>query len=989
MVKHNLNDIFSDLNSESSIIMPKSIKIKNIKSVDTISDTTSSFMPQKGGYLDATSSFMPQKGGYLDATSSFMPQKGGYSDATSSFMPQKGGYSDATSSFMPQKGGYLDATSSFMPQKGGYFTSSNKKNNKDIKQLISMLSPTSESNYTANNTDTEQLRDELFNILKTGGSPPLSESGPISDHTHIIYACCLVDINVVNKIKYLMDNTPKKKYRVYINCNPFNIFGIRIPGGVFGEESYNGIIELHRLFRESNILNTDSWSKDTILTYDLVCHFINTLKDMNIILIDAGDYIIKSWLIEKQITLEEAMKVVSTSQLIPEPEKQKKINTFLIKRNNENKPIKIPFEWYETYLPKIPFEHINETYAFDKLKNQKEPIPANFTFINNIIRAYERDYINKLQGSNHKYEPIRIFEHKRLLTQLLEESGLKEPTKQDEKNILLQILENPDVNVALKKFPQFISNKNFLIIFQKWVSSLYFQQKSPKVLFDFVGFLFICINGNGNIDDLIIENKIMEGNLVARVFNTEKLQKMIKDKCTEQNKENPHAAVLPLIENIKLTHTQLSKVTLIIDCESDDLLTTIVCKEYLPKDINLDVIIQKNKVDVEFETVNQYLDNLTIYYQNQENIQKISEQFDAAIKDSEDNLKKVKIHEQNSNTVITELEKQLTNFIENIVNNEKLQVGRTTNITHDFIIEESKINLRFILSNLERHLTLPVYFDDKQQVEIRKKLVDKDNYQLLSDLTKNININRVISQKSPLQFKPLSEITSNIRQFVGKFKEEILIIANNEYQEEIKKNKEKLKEIFQNHIQIIYPFIKKDIITMFIKFIDNRVTISSIQNFCKILNYQYINNIVLELITEFKTKLKNVKFKEQYFQDFCTKHNIPIDFINLYNLYNFFIDEFKKKYKDTRTTYSEIDLDFYKKINHIKQIIKNITHEELIFEFFTMDKSNISILQKVPENISLSPNILKVADTLLHLLQSDDIKTNFDTYKEIEERSSG
>ena len=115
MVKYNLNDIFSDLNSESSVIIPKSIKIKNIKSVDTISDTTSSFMPQKQGYSDATSSFMPQK--------------------------------------------------------GGYFTSSNKKNNKDIKQLISMLSPTSESNYTANNTDTEQLRDELFNILKTGGSP--------------------------------------------------------------------------------------------------------------------------------------------------------------------------------------------------------------------------------------------------------------------------------------------------------------------------------------------------------------------------------------------------------------------------------------------------------------------------------------------------------------------------------------------------------------------------------------------------------------------------------------------------------------------------------------------------------------------------------------------------------------------------------------------------------------------------------------------------
>jgi len=68
MNKYNLSDIFSDLNSESSVILPKSIKIKNIKSLDTISNTTSSFMPQKGSYSDATSSFMPQKGGYLNDT---------------------------------------------------------------------------------------------------------------------------------------------------------------------------------------------------------------------------------------------------------------------------------------------------------------------------------------------------------------------------------------------------------------------------------------------------------------------------------------------------------------------------------------------------------------------------------------------------------------------------------------------------------------------------------------------------------------------------------------------------------------------------------------------------------------------------------------------------------------------------------------------------------------------------------------------------------
>jgi hypothetical protein len=56
MVKYNLNDLFSDLDSESSLIQ-KSIKIR-----DTISNNTSSDIPQKGGYLESySSSFMPQK----------------------------------------------------------------------------------------------------------------------------------------------------------------------------------------------------------------------------------------------------------------------------------------------------------------------------------------------------------------------------------------------------------------------------------------------------------------------------------------------------------------------------------------------------------------------------------------------------------------------------------------------------------------------------------------------------------------------------------------------------------------------------------------------------------------------------------------------------------------------------------------------------------------------------------------------------------------
>ena len=97
----------NNLNRYNSDILLKSLKIKN---VDTISNTTSSLMPQKGGYLDATSSFMSQKGGYL-----------------------------------------------------------NNNKNKDINQLMSMLSATSESNYTTNSTNTEEIKNKLLNIVQDGG----------------------------------------------------------------------------------------------------------------------------------------------------------------------------------------------------------------------------------------------------------------------------------------------------------------------------------------------------------------------------------------------------------------------------------------------------------------------------------------------------------------------------------------------------------------------------------------------------------------------------------------------------------------------------------------------------------------------------------------------------------------------------------------------------------------------------------------------------
>ena len=108
MDKYNLSDIFSDLNSESSVILPKSIKIKNIKNLDTISDATSSFMPQKGGYLG--------------------------------------------------------------------------NSNNNVNHLLSMLSATSENNFTTNSIDTEQLKEQLYNILD-GGSP---RSGKDKDKLYLV-----------------------------------------------------------------------------------------------------------------------------------------------------------------------------------------------------------------------------------------------------------------------------------------------------------------------------------------------------------------------------------------------------------------------------------------------------------------------------------------------------------------------------------------------------------------------------------------------------------------------------------------------------------------------------------------------------------------------------------------------------------------------------------------------------------------------------------
>jgi hypothetical protein len=169
MDKNNLNKYTSD-------ILSKSLKIKN---VDIISNTTSSLMPQKGGYLDATSSFMPEKERYLDATSSFISQKGGYL---------------------------------------------NNNKNEDINHLISMLSATSESNYTTNSTNTEEIKNKLLNILQDGGSlPELIETFElINEYVILLNIKSLENLTrpnymqFENKIIYILNNLSKEDKKAFL-----------------------------------------------------------------------------------------------------------------------------------------------------------------------------------------------------------------------------------------------------------------------------------------------------------------------------------------------------------------------------------------------------------------------------------------------------------------------------------------------------------------------------------------------------------------------------------------------------------------------------------------------------------------------------------------------------------------------------------------------------------------------------------------------------
>jgi hypothetical protein len=913
MVKNILDDIFSDLDSESSIIIPKSIKIKSIKSTDTISDATSSFMPQKGGYFDATSSFMPQKGGYLNSY------------------------------------------------------------NNDINQLVSMLSATSDNNYTTNSTDTEQLKNKLLNIVQEGGTP--------DDHTHIIYVCCLIDINVVNKIKELIKIQKDGRYRVYINCNPYNIFGFRFPGGVFGEKSYSGVIELHRLFRKSGILTQNVFEMNEVLTYNIVHKFIMKLLEMKIILFDSPDYLLKSWLVEKDITIDEAKEIVKQSQLIDKQEERDLINTFL----DTQTIIKKPFDFYEEYLKDIPYDNVEETYGYDRLRDRKEYIPPIFLFvIEHIIPGYQKKYIDKFKENVYRYDdPIRKFEHKRLLIDLIKnhDNALTTKTDNDAKKILLRLLENPNVKDACTEFPLFSQYKNFLEIFQKWVTSIRFQQKAPKVLFDFTGFLFICINGD--IKSIIEKNNIVPDNSVVKMFNVNKLQKQIIDECKKNNSLNPHDAVIPLINNIKTKHKHLKKISLFIDCESDDLLTTIACNIHLPKEIMLDVYIQENIIKNEkiFQTVEEYLNlqqlNMEIDEKKQERYRAICD----ALITRNANIQQITEHENKKEKVITKLSEDLNKLIIGKTVDETKETRRS-NLEQNFIIK-NKINLRFILSILEDNIYT-------QSSSIEKLNKNSKYYKLLQQLSKDTK--EIDPTNIPIQFINFdNEIWNKYTILLQEFKDEIIEIARNVYDNEVIENKVNLNEFFIQQLRLIYPFINQDKIKQFKKYILNEqseidkpkeknkqseedkpnVTIINVDNTDKELitsRHKLFDDYVSVLLKEAKKNLKKITFKEDDVTTLFKCNNIPINFNKLYTLYHFYITKFKQKYR--RAKYYNITIDLHEKHNTIRYIIPNIHQLDLTFEFFKIKDSNILINQEI-NKISLSPNILKALDALYQLFKLD------------------
>jgi hypothetical protein len=160
-----LNNDFESLfntSTESNIQLPNMINIVD-KNNQYDNETSSAFV-QQGGYLSATST--NQSNQYNNETSSAFVQQGGYLSATST------NQSNQFNKYK-QSNQYDNETSSAFVQQGGNFsaTSANSSSTQDVNKLISML--TSESSLSNNNlsqTSTENLEEQLKNILNHGGA---------------------------------------------------------------------------------------------------------------------------------------------------------------------------------------------------------------------------------------------------------------------------------------------------------------------------------------------------------------------------------------------------------------------------------------------------------------------------------------------------------------------------------------------------------------------------------------------------------------------------------------------------------------------------------------------------------------------------------------------------------------------------------------------------------------------------------------------------
>ena len=589
MVKYNLNDLFSDLDSESSLIQ-KSIKIR-----DTISNNTSSDIPQKGGYLESYSS-------------------------------------------------------SFMPQKKEHFTSSNKKN-KNINLMKIQYDAATSDNYTTNYTDTEQLKNKLLNILKYGGSPPELAHDPAyaqnydpsfdpatnTEHTDIIYTCCLIDLNLVKKLAQSIKENPMKTTRIYININPFNIWGSAIQGIAFGEHFYKARRYLHELFIEGGLLD-NSFPVSPDDTYETSIAFIKYLQTKNIIIFDSPDYKIKPFLYSKEESIPEILTLIEISPLLKNQEDKEKLKTFVLeeekkylltKKDSEMK-MTLPYEWYRTHLPEVGFAQALENFGLKKI--EKTTYPGKLSKIKLMVRDYKTKYIQKFTQTADLTDPIRSIEHNRVILELIDlhfpigpkdpkdPKDPKEPEETEDSllNKVLKILLKESSHEKMKK--KFIGDTSKITIEEsketitceeyvnrldgailqhipKWFSVYYFSMFGPKLFHDFSGLLFICRN-------LSNEDILKPYHPKNKIFDGEKLQMDIIERCKTlkendkkegKNIEKMHNGyIVDIINQITNVHTKLQNFTIIADMEGDDASAVFGAHFFFPEHIKLYVTIQQS-----------------------------------------------------------------------------------------------------------------------------------------------------------------------------------------------------------------------------------------------------------------------------------------------------------------------------------------------------------------------------------------------------------